>query len=89
MKLPFLQKGIITFQTILIVASPIFAVVGAYYTGILNTNQAISQTKEELVDKISANEIKTAENKKDIDNINGKLEKIDNKLDRLIELQLK
>lgn len=79
-----LQKGIIGFQTVLLIASPIFLISGSFFGGKIVVERMITGSNKELTAMIVENDKEIALNKNDMKNMDEKLDDMNNKLDILI-----
>ena len=79
------NKGIITIQTGIMIATSIVTVTGAFYGSKIATNTAINDSEKSLTFDINLNGKQIIENKTNIENIEGKLDDINENLKILIE----
>jgi len=81
----YLKKGIITLQTVLWVAGSISACLGVYFANVIAANDAITKTEKVLTTSITDNTNEITKNTTNIANMLRTLEKMDGKLDKLLE----
>lgn len=82
------KKGFITFQTILMIASPFIAVTGAFYSSRSSMTASIYESEKELVSRISDNELIINQNRVNIDNISDDINEIKKQNEKIINLLL-
>ncbi len=79
------QKGIIGFQTVLAIGIPIGALFGGYFGNVMALNKSVNDTEKAIMIEINRNRLDIKENTTNIENIEKKLDDINDNLKTIIK----